>query len=241
MARPSSHPPSTRRADVARSRLLKAGLECFASHGLDGVSIREIARKARLNSAAITYYFNGKEGLYHAVLASVLTFVRTHSEAVTTDYTRLRKAGALTPDASERLLKKLQRDMFLGVFSGTEALKFALLITREQIQPSPAFATLYQSGLEPVHRMLTHLLAVAVGEDPETPRAILRAHTHFGQLQIFVMARALVLRRLQWTGYEGAHAEEVLSILEENLDLLLAGLRAKSRPPSSRKRKLSRS
>lgn len=220
--------PAASRADAARARLLAAGLECFASHGIDGVSIREIARKARQNSAAITYYFESKEGLYRAVLDSVLRFVRAHSEAVAADYTRHRDAGTLDPATAEALLKRLQRDMFLGVFGGTEALKFALLIAREQVQPTEAFAVLYTSGLERIHRMLTHLLAIVVGESPENPRSILRAHTLFGELQIFVMARALILRRLRWKGYEDPHAAEILSVLEENLDLLLAGLRTRA-------------
>lgn len=237
MARSSSIAVAPGRAEIARRRLLDAGLDCFASRGLDGVSIREIARKARQNSAAIAYYFGSKEGLYQAVLSSVLTFVRSHSAPVTLEYAALLKTNSLTPAACERLLRQLQRDMFLGVFGGTEALKFALLITREQIQPTAAFTSLYNSGLEPIHRMLTHLLAVAVGEDPASHRAILRAHTHFGQLQIFVTARALALRRLQWKDFTGAHGGEVLSVLEENLDLLLAGLRAKTSGAPSRNRK----
>ncbi len=227
MPRTSRPPVNDTRADTARTRLIAAGLECFASHGLDGVSIRTIAQKAERNSAAITYYFDSKEGLYRAVLASVLHFIRGHAEPVATDYARLNTAGELTPENCEALLKRLQHDMFRGVFGGTEALKFALLITREQIQPSAAFTSLYTAGLEPIHRMLTHLLAVATGDDPNSNRAIIRAHTHFGHLQIFVMARELLLRRLHWQGYEGGHADEVLAVLAENLDLILTGLRAK--------------
>lgn len=235
MARRASSKATQTRAELARARLLATGLAAFAQHGLDGVSIRDIAQKSRLNSATISYYFDGKEGLYAAVLAQVLAFVRGHSAAVAADYARLHDTGSLTPAACERLLRQLQRDMFLGIFASDEALKFALLLTREQTQPTSAFAALYKTGLEPLHRMVTHLVAVIAGDPPDLPASMLRAHTLFGQLQIFVMARALILRRLGWADYRGPRAEEILAVLSENLDFLLAGLRRRRRAttPSS--------
>lgn len=52
----------------ARERLLDAGLKLFAEKGLDGVSVREIAKAANLNVSLVSYYFGGKEGLYEALL-----------------------------------------------------------------------------------------------------------------------------------------------------------------------------
>lgn len=225
MARRASVSTKQTRAEKARTRLLEAGLAAFARRGIEGVSIRDIAQKARLNSATISYYFGGKEGLYGAVLAQVATFARGHAAPVATDYEGLRVAGGLTPIAAEELLRRLQRDMFLGIFASDDALKFSLLIAREQTQPTPAFATIYRTGLEPLHRMLTHLVAVISGDKPESRVAMLRAHMFFGQLQIFVMARALILRRLGWADYHGPRAEEILSVLSENMDFLIAGLR----------------
>ncbi|MBP2650443.1 MAG: transcriptional regulator, TetR family [Firmicutes bacterium] len=49
-------------------KLITAATPLFAQKGLGGVSIRELAQAASVNSAAISYYFNGKEGLYQAVL-----------------------------------------------------------------------------------------------------------------------------------------------------------------------------
>ncbi|WP_371381396.1 TetR/AcrR family transcriptional regulator [Sporomusa aerivorans] len=51
-----------------REKLVAAGEKLFAQKGLTGVSIREVAKEAGANSALISYYFGGKEGLYSAVL-----------------------------------------------------------------------------------------------------------------------------------------------------------------------------
>lgn len=51
-----------------RQRLLEAAILVFAEKGFDGAGIREIALKARANSALVQYYFGNKEGLYTAAL-----------------------------------------------------------------------------------------------------------------------------------------------------------------------------
>ena len=52
----------------AREKLLTAGMRLFAEKGFAAVSIRELSQAADTNSALISYYFGGKEGLYSAVL-----------------------------------------------------------------------------------------------------------------------------------------------------------------------------
>jgi AcrR family transcriptional regulator len=49
-------------------RLLEAAKALFIRKGFSGVSIREIAREAKANSALISYYFGDKEGLFKSVL-----------------------------------------------------------------------------------------------------------------------------------------------------------------------------
>jgi len=51
-----------------RSRLMEAALLVFAEKGYDGAGIREIADRAKANSAMVQYHFGGKEGLYQESL-----------------------------------------------------------------------------------------------------------------------------------------------------------------------------
>jgi TetR/AcrR family transcriptional regulator len=54
--------------DPTRAILMKAAGKLFAKHGLDGVTVRDIAQEAGVNVAAVSYHFEGKEGLYRAVI-----------------------------------------------------------------------------------------------------------------------------------------------------------------------------
>lgn len=65
---------NTSKADnpQAREALIQSALAAFASHGINGVSLRTIiANAGQHNQSAIQYYFNNKEGLVEAVLAYV--------------------------------------------------------------------------------------------------------------------------------------------------------------------------
>ncbi|HJW08453.1 MAG TPA: CerR family C-terminal domain-containing protein [Holophagaceae bacterium] len=55
-----------------KSRLIEAAVRLFAEKGFDAVGIREIAHLADVNSAAVSYHFGGKEGLYLAAVQAVM-------------------------------------------------------------------------------------------------------------------------------------------------------------------------
>jgi TetR/AcrR family transcriptional regulator len=63
-SRDKRDPRATRRA------LLDAGRRLFSERGYDAVSVEDLARRARVNKALISYHFGGKRGLYASVLVS---------------------------------------------------------------------------------------------------------------------------------------------------------------------------
>jgi TetR/AcrR family transcriptional regulator len=63
--------PDERLRDPARTRqlILDAALAQFSEKGYAGARVREIADQAGVNTQLISYYFGGKEGLYHELMA----------------------------------------------------------------------------------------------------------------------------------------------------------------------------
>jgi AcrR family transcriptional regulator len=71
LARPSRRKSRERRDPAATRRaLLEAGARLFPAKGYDGVSVEDLAKRAGVNKALISYHFGGKRGLYVAVLES---------------------------------------------------------------------------------------------------------------------------------------------------------------------------
>ena len=120
--------------DATRRALLRAGAELFSERGFDGVPIGEVADRAGVNKALISYHFRGKRGLYVAILESAFAAMAERLKAI--------EVGAL--DAREAL------HAYVRAFGD---------MTRE----SPGFPTLFlrevlRAGIEPA--VLPHLLEI---------------------------------------------------------------------------------
>ena len=66
-----------RDADATRAEILSVATEEFASKGLSGSRVDEIAERTRTVKRMIYYYFGSKEGLYRAVLEHAYDHIRT--------------------------------------------------------------------------------------------------------------------------------------------------------------------
>ena len=82
--------------ETTQEALMAAATEVFAQRGFSGARTDEIARRAGVNKAMISYHFGGKAGLYETILVSSLTHV--------TEKLRALVASNLPP---ERLLASL--------------------------------------------------------------------------------------------------------------------------------------
>ena len=69
--------PADRDADATRANILSVAIEEFASKGLSGSRVDEIAERTHTVKRMIYYYFGSKEGLYRAVLEHAYDHIRT--------------------------------------------------------------------------------------------------------------------------------------------------------------------
>ena len=111
-----------------KERLIRAAMELFAEYGYDKVSIRQLAAAAGVNSSMISYYFNGKGGLYEAVIKELLQnfdgFVGTLREE------------AIDPREGLKMYVKT----ISGVYYKYQP-SFIKLVYRELVNPSEVFET----------------------------------------------------------------------------------------------------
>lgn len=215
------------RGQRARERLLLAAIEVFGEKGPRAATVREIARAAGQNVAAIAYYFGSKEKLYFVVIEGLVREMRRRLADVFAETRAFRERSAADREEALRLLKRFLRAIYENVLSREEAVPLARLIIREQLKPSAGFEVLYAQGFLDLHRSICHLVGIALGLDPETPETMVRTHFVMGQVYFFAMTREAILRRLGWKSLEGAKAQWVAGLLEEHVDALIKGLRGK--------------
>jgi len=81
-----------RDADATRAEILSVATEEFASKGLSGSRVDEIAERTHTVKRMIYYYFGSKEGLYRAVLEHAYDHIRTIESDLDLDYLPARQA-----------------------------------------------------------------------------------------------------------------------------------------------------
>ncbi|MCJ8345986.1 TetR family transcriptional regulator [bacterium] len=64
--------PTDSRSQDVKNKLIEASIECFSKKDFNAVSIRELAKLAKVNSAMINYYFESKSGLYKEMLRHLM-------------------------------------------------------------------------------------------------------------------------------------------------------------------------
>jgi AcrR family transcriptional regulator len=72
--------PTQRDAERSMQDILAVATEEFAVNGLSGARVDQIAERTRTSKRMIYYYFNGKEGLYQAVLEKAYMDIRSLEE-----------------------------------------------------------------------------------------------------------------------------------------------------------------
>lgn len=88
----------------ARDRIIRATIACIERDGLDATGIREIAREAQVNSAAISYYFRSKEKLISLAIEQTLDQAFGN---VLADFDKLRADGVGVREAFETVLEDI--------------------------------------------------------------------------------------------------------------------------------------
>ena len=230
--------PGLSKSDRARLKLLEAAVRIFGQKGLKGATVREIAKAAGQNVAAIAYYFGGKEKLYAAVIEGILRELRQRLDEELRAVHDFARRGECSRAEATRLVSRLLAAIYARLLSRDDAVPIVQLVVREQLGPTAGFEALYEHGFREVHEALCLLVGAAIGRDPREPETILRTHTLMGQVYFFAMSREAVLRRLGWKSLEGRNAELVVKVLAENLEALLPALanapREKMRGKSAR-------
>jgi TetR/AcrR family transcriptional regulator, regulator of cefoperazone and chloramphenicol sensitivity len=212
----------------AREKLLEAAIDLFGRRGYDGVSTREIAALAKVNLAGIAYNFGGKQGLYRSCIDHIAETVRAGLmqagiAAATSGVTQ-------TPESAAGLLNRTFAAMVHFYLGEAKLDRFVRLVVREQMDPTPAFDTLFHSVMEPLHRRVCDLWALATGQDSESEAVKLATLGIMGQVMVFRIARAGALRRLGWREIGEREFAAIDAMIKRTVDLSIAQAR-KERVP----------
>ena len=133
-----------------RSRLLEAAGIVFSGKGFKRTTAREICDLARVNSAAVNYYFGGKKNLYMEVLREA------HRRLI--NFTAL-KAAAEDIHAPEERLEEYFAGLLHSMLDPSPAGWVVRVILRETASHTEALAELIDLQIRPTARLFRIIIS----------------------------------------------------------------------------------
>ncbi len=147
-------PPKTRAVGDTRDSILDAAEDLFSKHGFYGVTIREVAREAGVDTALVHYYFGAKRDLFDAV------FIRRAEVWNNERVEAINRYSAETGDAMtlEGLLEAFLRPPFEWSLKGGPGWKhYSALVAQTNANPTFGGETMARY-FDPAIRRLMELL-----------------------------------------------------------------------------------
>ncbi len=164
------------KGEQTRRLLIDAATSLFAEHGFRGTSIRDIARTAGANVAAVNYHFGSKENLYRAVFRQLAArFDGTELQAVR-DAVENSAGKPRVADVLEAYARAWGRPA-----SQPDARRAEMLVARELAEPVVGAEFLLEEFLEPLQQVLGDALRAAC---PGASAKALRVGVHLFLAQL---------------------------------------------------------
>jgi TetR/AcrR family transcriptional regulator len=127
--------------------LIATATRLFAERGLNGVSIRELSTAAGVSISMISYYFDGKEGLYSAVLLDQFSCF---------EYMKSIKERASGP------LEKIEEYVRWSIQRNRDYPYLLRYYTSELTNPTRYFSIIVQPALEKALHILIEIITEGV-------------------------------------------------------------------------------
>lgn len=222
-----------RRADGARQALINAGMELFGERGFKATSTRMLALLSGTNVSAIPYYFGGKEGLYRAVVEHIAARASSYVGPSCIEAKR-RLGDGSRPKAAVEALEILFESIFAMFIDSDEPKSWALIIMREQANPTGAFDAFYGKVIRNLHQLISASIAAYAGLDPAGDEAKIRAHALLGQVFVFLSSREAILRQLGVKKLTRRHVGLIYQVLWTHVETAISVPRIEGGRRSSR-------
>lgn len=222
----TNDPTAQRRGDQTRQQLIQAALDVFGEYGLQAATTRVIAHRAGQNIAAIAYHFCSKEGLYLAVANWIADYIHQTYRPLVAEIAAFMQQPTEAQSA-EQIMDYLRRALlhFSRLMTRSETLNLSRIMSREQLSPTDAYPIIHQQVIEPLHQLMTQLVARYTGMDSTDRKTIIHTHALIGEVLSFRVARETILLRARWKNIGVEEATLIQQVLIEHLEILLTGLR----------------
>jgi len=206
--------------NATKIRLIESAMQCFAAHGFEGTSIREIAVGAQANASLVSYYFGGKAGLYQETMAYI--FQRKVSRLMA--LLSVLPVGVAVPrleviQGLKDYIRVLVETLMSCSPSNPLDMAAMTLMAREAESPSPVFEPMLKDFMRPFTTYMDGCLKALRPDLVEDARFAMALSI---QGQVIHLRNALGSLRL--LRENPAYPEDLPALIQHFIDFSLRGL-----------------
>ncbi len=203
-------------------KILLAALVEFGNAPVKNVGTRDIARRAGVNIAAISYYFKGKDGLYSEVINQLICYFYKSASDFYKRFEELKKspnkadAMQLMRDyISWRILSvnELDDELFKSIIS---------IIVREELNNTAHFKEVYTRLISRTDELLIESIKMVLGNSVDNETAQIMSISITGALIRFNTALESVKSTMCWGEITDEHRKKIKDVLLRMLDKILS-------------------
>ena len=197
----------------ARERLLVAAEKLFAERGMASVCVRDLVSEARVNIAAVNYYFGSKENLY----LETLRYSFRNSRQALPKLEALRKdaQAAGTVEAAKLALRQYVEEIMHIILISRETSCHADLMGHEMSHPTQALDVIVEEFISPIFKILIALVEQVRPDLAATKKANLAAMSILGQCLNYSLALPITLKLLKRPKMTPAFVNQLASQISE--------------------------
>lgn len=177
-------------AQATQAKILATAYALFAARGIDGASVRDIAKGAGVSLAMVHHYFGSKQGLYEACITAMLKELG----GLRQEFELKLQSGASEPSAIAALAVRV------GYRFAREHNTAVRLLLRSLVDTGELDARVREENVLPFLDKFTEVLGALLGKAPKALRLP-------AQSAIFLVVRYAITSEREVTAIVGEAAE----------------------------------
>lgn len=203
------------------SKILVAALMEFADAPVKSVGTRDIARRAGVNIAAISYYFKGKDGLYAELINQIIDYFEKFVKVFFDRYDALMRNPTKTEAVA--LLKDYISWRVCYPKKGDDINKsISSILIREEINKTPLFMRIYTRLIEKNDALFRDCMKIAVGDKIGEETAGIMGVVMLGTIMRLDIVPDSAALSMGWKNIGAEESEKILAAMLGMLDRVLA-------------------
>ena len=197
----------------ARERLLVAAEKLFAERGMASVCVRDLVSEAKVNIAAVNYYFGSKEKLYLETLR--YSFRNSRQALPKLEAMQKEAQAASTVEAARLALRQYVEEIMHIILISRETSCHADLMGHEMSHPTQALDVIVEEFISPIFNILIALVEQIRPDLAAAKKANLAAMSILGQCLNYSLALPITLKLLKRPKMTPAFVNQLASQISE--------------------------